>query len=174
MRPISSRLRKREVFALVLVVTTVVSGVYGYTVDPTLQFAGILTWVSLLVMLAVGGISAIANWNNNRCRALVVFDLALAGLMLDDPAMQVGIRYRDRQFLRHMALYQQLVHSFESGRIPPGRLPIDSLPSDLKNCCYVVSGTRDSSVWQVEFVWGWGGPTHHLACPYSSDTSWRT
>jgi hypothetical protein len=167
------RLRKREVFALVLVIVgTVVSGVYGYTVDTSLQFGAIIIWLTLLATLAAGGISAIASWNHNRWRALVVFDLALAGLMLGDAAMQVGIWYRDRQFLRQMAPYQQLVDSFQSGRVSPGRLPIDSLPPNLKNCCYLVSGERDSTgVWQVEFWWAWGFPTHHSAWVYSSDTS---
>jgi hypothetical protein len=170
------RLRKREVFALVMVtVATVVAWIHGYLVFSGLQFARILTWLTLGIMLFAGGISAIARWKHDRWRALVVVGLALAAFVLDETAFEVGMSYRDRQFLNYMAPYQQLVDDFQSGRIPPGRLRVDSLPPSLRNCCYVVWGSPDSTgVWQVEFVWGWGFPTHHVAWVYSSGTSRAT
>lgn len=167
------RLRKREVVALVVaLVSGVVAGIYGYTVDPTLQLAGILLWFALGLLVLAGLINAIAGWSRDRWRALLMLGIALGGFVLDEVAMQRGIDYRDRQFVGQMAPYEQLVGAYQSGAVRAGRLPIDSLPPTLKGCCYLVRGDRDSTgVLQVEFLWARGFPTHHSAWVYSSGTS---
>ena len=167
------RLRRLEIFTLVVVlVAGVVAGVYGYTVDPTLQLAGIAFWFVLGALVLVGAVLAFTQWSRDRWRALVVLGLALGGFVLTVVAMQAGIDVRDRQFVRQMAPYEQLAGAFQSGAVQAGKLPVDSLPTALKGCCYLVQGNRDSTgVWQVEFLWARGFPTHHSAWVYSSGTS---
>jgi hypothetical protein len=167
------RLRKREMIALVVALPAiVVAGIYGYTVEPILQFAGTVLWLLSGLLVLAGIVNVLADWSPDRWRALLMLGITLGGFVLSVVALRAGTDLRDRAFLRQMAPYERFANAYQAGAVRPGRFPVDSLPPALKHCCYVVQGNRDSTgVWQVEFVWGWGFPMHHTAWVYSSGTS---
>lgn len=150
------RLRKREGIALVVALTAgFVWGICGYTVDATPQKAGIFLGLLLVLLVLAGIISAFARWRFDRWRALSMLGIAFGGLALSWAALVAGFEYRNREFVRQRAPFEQFARAFQSGAVRPGKFPVDSLPPALRNCCYLVQGDRDSTgVWQVEFLWG--------------------
>lgn len=128
--------------------------------------------VAVLVLFGVG--RALGMWRQERWRALVLPALAMSGFVLALPAADVGIWYRDREFVRDLPAYQLVVDRFRSGALPEGVLPLDSLPAELRECCYRVLGVQDADgEWIVEFWVARRFPVHHEGWMYYSGPSGR-
>jgi hypothetical protein len=126
--------------------------------------------LSGLVLLGIG--LALNGWQRDRWRALLPLALALGGFAVSFPAADAGTSYRDRQFRRALPAYELVVDRFRSGALPPGVLSLDSLPADLRGCCYRVVGLRDATGhWVVEFWVARRFPVHHEAWMYYAGAS---
>jgi len=137
-----------------------------------------IVWVpaglTLIVLALVGLGRAAAMWRRERWRSLLLPTLALSGLVLAYAAGTASLWYRDRAFLHALPTWQRVVDRFIAGRLPPGVLPLDSLPAELRSCCYRVEGMRDSTGgWRVEFWVGRRFPVHHEAWMYYGGASVR-
>jgi hypothetical protein len=128
----------------------------------------------LLVMLFIGVCYAIARWQRDRWRALVPAMIAIGGFPLALVAADVGLWHRDREFRHALPAYERLVDRFRSGALPQGILSLDSLPGELRGCCYRVVGLRDTTgQWLVEFWVAHRFPVHHEGWMYYSGPSGR-
>jgi hypothetical protein len=169
------RLRKLEWFALgVALLTVTEGGVYGFRKIPELQLAGLLLWLVVGLLILIGAGLAFVNWPRDRWRALAILDVAFGGLLLQYGAGSLGAWYRDRLFLRDLATYERVVEGFRSGAVRPGVLSPDSLPAEMRPCCYrVVGGSDAAGRLFVEFWTEWGFPMHHFAWLYYAGDSVR-
>ncbi len=143
--------------------------------DATGQFLARLGWLvlglALIGLLLAGLVLAASKWNVERWRALVLPVLAASGLASWSAAGQAGVWYRDREFLRTLPAYERVVERFRSGTLPPGDLPLDSLPSELRECCYRVVALRDSTGHLLVEFWVGRRLYHHDAWMYYAGLS---
>jgi hypothetical protein len=169
------RLRKLEWFALSLAVASVtVEGIYGYRKIPALLPAMLILWLTLGLLALVGALQAVGAWRTARRRVFILPAIAVCGFLVGYQAAGIGAAYRDKQFLGVLPAYQRVVDEYRSGAAPPGRLSLDSLPTDIRSCCYLVTGGRDSAgELFVEFWVERAFPVHHAAWLYYSGNSAR-
>jgi hypothetical protein len=129
------------------------AGVYGYRKVPALQLVGMILLPTFGILVILGIVQAIGEWKRDRWRALLLLGLAVGGLLVADQASSFGNRQRDRQFLRALPAYEEVVAAYRSGTISNGRLEPDSLPPGIRGCCYIVAGHRDSTGTVVVEFW---------------------
>ena len=135
-----------------------------------------LVWLVLGLGLAfvalIGLLLALDAWSSQRWRGVVLPAIAIIGVALWYPAGQLGVWYRDREFRRTLPAYERVVERFRSGALPQGELPLDSLPDELRACCYRVVGLQDSTgYYLVEFFVGHRFPVRHDAWMYYGGAS---
>jgi len=160
------------VAVVVAVVTVVVRVVDGYRRHVLLTLGTFVLWLVLAVLLIVGVIEAFRRWRRMRWRVIVPIATVVGGFLLQYPAEAFGLWYRERAFLRVLPAYEQVVEQFRSGTQGPGALPLDSLPTVIRECCYLVVGGRDSAGdLVVEFYTDRAFPVHHAAWTYYPGTS---
>jgi len=169
------RLRKLEWFALsVAIASATVEGIYGYRKIPLVLLAMLALWLALGLLAVVGTLLAIGTWRKDRWRTLVVPVIAVSGFLFGYQAGGIGTGYRDKQFLRVLPVYERVVGEYRSGATPLGAMSLDSLPADIRSCCYLVTGGRDSAgELFVEFWVERAFPVHHAAWLYYSGNSAR-
>jgi hypothetical protein len=170
---VTIKLHKLERFALgVALVTGIVGGIYGFRKLPWLQLTGLVLWATLAVLVFFGGVQALATWPRDRWRALLLLAIAMGGFWLDYEASGIGAWYRDRLFRRDLPAYERVVEGFRSGAIPLGLLSPDSLPADMRSCCYRVAGYENpGGHLLIEFWTERGFPVKHAGWLYYSGPS---
>jgi hypothetical protein len=165
------RIRRSEWFTL----GTALAFAIAVALDATGLFLARLVWVvlglALVALVLVGLVLAAGEWSVKRWRALVLPVIAGSGLALWFPAGQAGVWYRDGKFLRTLPAYERVVDGFRSGALPPGDLPLDALPSELRECCYRVVALHDSSGYLLVEFWVGRRLYHHDAWMYYAGAS---
>jgi hypothetical protein len=158
-----------------LTVASALAFIIAVALDAAGQFLARLGWLVLgLVLigfLLAGLVLASRKWSVERWRVLVLPVLAGGGLASWPAAAQAGVWYRDREFLRTLPAYERVVERFRSGTLPPGDLLLDSLPSELRECCYRVVALRDSTGHLLVEFWVGRLLYHHSAWMYYAGPS---
>jgi len=129
--------------------------------------------LSLFSLLLTGVGRAIVMWRHERWRALVLFTIAMSGFVVAFYAADLGFWYRDWKFRGALPAYERLVDRFRAGALPEGVLSLDSLPIELRGCCYRVIGERTRGNWRVEFWVARRFPVHHEGWMYYDGLSVR-
>ena len=175
-RPLSGfRLRKLEWFAVVVaLVAAMLGGAFAARPRPDLQYMVVGLWLVLVLVTFIGIVQAVVRWGRDRRRTLLIFAIVSGGLALAYPAGLIGRWHRNRQFMRALPAYERVVEGFRSGIIPLGLLSPDSLPLELRACCYQVTGERDETGELIVQFWvGWAFPPRHTGWMYYAGTSVR-
>jgi hypothetical protein len=168
-------LRRSEWFALAVATAAgAVALVYGFRKIPELQLAGVVLWMVLALIMMAGVVLATAPEQRPWWRPLILVGIGAGGFVLSFVMQSTGAIYRDHEFRRTLSAYGSVVERVRSGALPPGLLPPDSLPSEIRTCCYqVVAGWDSAGHLAVEFLEDRGFPMKQSGWLYYSGESAR-
>jgi hypothetical protein len=145
----------------------VVLGAIGRHGGAAWELASLLVTLGYPLMLLVVTAHALAAWRRYRGRAVLPLGLLLTGVPAVAGVRSADGELHDRRFARHFAELEALVTRAPLDVRHRARLPVDSLPAAVRDCCALVVVRRDS-VGQLSATFLGRGKTGYLYDPSGS------
>lgn len=108
------------------------------------ELASLAVTLGYPLMLLVVTAHAVAAWGLYQGRAVLPLCLLLSAVPAVGAVRSADEELHDRRFARHFAELEALVARAPLGVHHRARVPVDSLPSGVRDCCALVLIRRDS------------------------------